>query len=207
VIELLAAAALMGFVGSVHCVGMCGPFALACGGRTGHVLAWQAGKMGSYAMLGGLAGLSGALLPGPAWIPQLFSAALIVFFGGAAAGFWTEPSTALPGLTRLAARHAGAGGLGSRALFGAANGLLPCGLVYAALGLAVSAGRPATGALAMVAFGLGTAPLVTTLALSAHRLAHRHPRARRALAVVAALAGLWVVVGRGGAMDAAHLMH
>ena len=197
----------MRLVGSLHCVGMCGPFALACGGRPAHVAAWQLGKVGSYAALGALAGLTGAAMPGPVWIPQLVSAGLIVWFGGAAAGVLPEPAVRLPGITRFASRSVATGHLGTRVLFGAANGVLPCGLVYAALGLAVSAGGPGLGALAMVAFGLGTAPLLTGLAMSAHRLALRHPRARRALALVAVLAGLWVVVGRGGAAEMTHLMH
>jgi sulfite exporter TauE/SafE len=196
-IEILAAAALMGLVGSLHCVGMCGPFALACSGRPSHVLSWQAGKIGTYAALGAVAGVTGATLPGPAWIPQLVSAGLIIWFGAAMAGLLPEPAVHLPGLTRFASQAARKGDLGSRALFGAANGLLPCGLVYAALGLAVASGDPATGALAMIAFGLGTAPLLTTVAFSAHRVLHRHPWARRALAVVAMLAGLWVVASRG----------
>lgn len=190
----------MGLVGSLHCVGMCGPFALSCGGRPGHVLAWQGGKLGTYAVLGAVAGATGAALPGPAWIPQVVSAALIVWFGAAMAGVLPEPRIQLPGLTRIATQAARRGDLASRALFGAANGLLPCGLVYAALGLAVASGDPGTGALAMAAFGLGTAPLLTTVALSAHRVLHRHPWARKALAVVAMLAGLWVVASRGAGM-------
>jgi sulfite exporter TauE/SafE len=204
-IEILGAAALMGLVGSLHCVGMCGPFALACGGRTAHVVAWQGGKLASYAALGALGGWTGAIMPGPAWIPQLLSAALIVWFGGAAAGVLPEPSIRLPFLTGFAGRTLGTGSPLTRFAFGAANGVLPCGLVYAALGLAVSAGGAARGALAMTAFGLGTAPLLTTVALSAHRVVNRHPRARRALALVAVLAGLWVVAGRGDGA-AMHLM-
>jgi sulfite exporter TauE/SafE len=199
-IQILGAAALMGLVGSLHCVGMCGPFALACSGRASHALAWQAGKLATYAALGAVAGFTGAALPGPAWIPQLVSAALIVWFGAAMAGLVPEPTVSVPGLTRFAARAAGKGDLVSRTLFGAANGLLPCGLVYAALGLAISAGNLVAGSLAMVAFGLGTAPLLTTVALSAHRLLHQQPWARRALAVVATLAGLWVVASRGSGM-------
>jgi sulfite exporter TauE/SafE len=206
-IEILGAAFLMGLVGSLHCVGMCGPFALACGGRPSHVVAWQAGKLASYAGLGAIAGLTGAIMPGPAWVPQLLSAALIVWFGGAAAGVLPEPSVRLPFVTGFAARSLGTGSPVTRFAFGAANGVLPCGLVYAALGLAVSAGGATTGSLAMIAFGLGTAPMLTTVALSAHRLAHRYPRARKALAVVAMLAGLWVVAGRGGSTEAMHLMH
>ena len=133
------------------------------------------------------------------------AAAVIVWFGAAMAGLLPEPSVQLPGLTRFATRAAGKGDLASRVLFGAANGLLPCGLVYAALGLAVASGDAATGALAMIAFGLGTAPLLTTVAFSAHRVLHQHPRARRALAVVATLAGLWVVASRGSGMPMPHL--
>jgi len=197
----------MGFVGSVHCVGMCGAFAFACGGRASHVVTWQAGKLFTYTALGAAAGLGGAALPGPAWVPQLVSGALILWFGAAMAGLVPEPSFAVPGLTRAASEAAGRTDLGSRALFGAANGLLPCGLVYAALGLAVGSGGALAGALAMTAFGLGTAPLVTTVALSAHRVLHQRPWARRALAVVATLAGLWVVASRGGDGVPMHPLH
>jgi len=195
----------MGLVGSVHCVGMCGPFALSCGGRPSHVASWQGGKLATYAALGAVAGFTGAVLPGPTWIPQLLSVALILWFGAAMAGLLPEPAVHLPGLTRFATRAAGKGDLVSRVLFGAANGLLPCGLVYAALGLAIASGDAAMGALTMVAFGLGTAPLLTTVAFSAHRILHQHPRARRALAVVATLAGLWVVVSRGSGMPMPHM--
>ena len=204
-IEILGAAALMGLVGSLHCVGMCGPFALSCGGRASHVAAWQAGKLVTYSALGAVAGFTGAVLPGPAWLPQIFSAVLIVWFGAAMAGLLPEPTVQLPGLTRFATRAAGKRDVGSRLVFGAANGLLPCGLVYAALGLAIASGEAATGALAMIAFGLGTVPLLTTVAFSAHRILHQHPRARRALAVVATLAGLWVVASRGSGMPMPHL--
>jgi sulfite exporter TauE/SafE len=206
-IEILGAAALMGLVGSVHCVGMCGPFALACSGRAAHVLTWQGGKLATYAALGAVAGYTGGALPGPAWLPQLLSGGLIVWFGAAMAGLVPEPAVHLPGLTRFASRAAAKRDLASRALFGAANGLLPCGLVYAALGLAISAGAPGTGALAMVAFGLGTMPLLTTVALSAHRVLHQQPRARRVLAAVATLAGLWVVATRSGAGMPVPLSH
>lgn len=206
-LEIVGAAALMGFVGSVHCIGMCGAFAFACGGRASHVIIWQSGKLATYAALGAAAGFGGALLPGPAWIPQLVSGTLIVWFGAAMAGLVPEPSFSVPGLTRVASEAARRGDLGSRALFGAANGLLPCGLVYAALGLAVGSGGALTGALAMTAFGLGTAPLVTTVALSAHRVLHQRPWARRVLAVVATLAGLWVVASRGGGAMPMHPLH
>lgn len=196
--ELVGAALVMGLVGSPHCIGMCGPFALACSGRPAHMAGWQLGKLTTYTLIGVLAGAFGAVIPGPAWLAQIVSAGLIVWFAAAMAGLVPEPSLHVPGVTQLATRAATRNDLVSRFAFGAANGLLPCGLVYAAVGLAVAAGTPQGGALVMAAFGLGTAPVLTTFALSARTLLARRPGARRALAVVISIAGVWVVVRRGG---------
>ena len=50
-------------------------------------------------------------------------------------------------------------------------GLLPCGLVYSVLLMAATSAEPASGALVMVAFGLGTAPAMLATGLSASKLA------------------------------------
>lgn len=198
VLEILVAAAVLGLVGSPHCIGMCGPFAVACGGRAGNAFAWQAGKLLTYAALGALAGGLGGAIGGPVWIGQAVSAVLVVWFSAALAGLTPEPSLRVPGLSRLAARASGHPGITSSALLGVANGLLPCGLVYAALALAVASGSASVGALAMIAFGLGTAPLVTTFALGSRRLLAERPWARRVLALAVLVVGLWVVIQRGG---------
>ena len=202
--ELAGAALLMGLVGSPHCVGMCGPFALACSGQPSHVAGWQIGKLLTYLAIGATAGVAGASIPGPAWVVQGLSVALILWFAGAMAGLLPEPSLRVPGITRLATHATRENDLVSRVAFGAANGLLPCGLVYAASGLAVAAGTPLGGAVVMLAFGLGTAPLLTTVAFSARSLLARRPAARRALALVITVAGVWVVVRRGGMMPPMH---
>ena len=151
----ISAAALAGLVGSPHCLGMCGSFALACGGRVAHTAAWHAGRILTYAGLGVLAGLVGHSVPGPTWVATAVSATLVVWFAAGLAGLVPEPALRIPGLTRLATRAASRGDLGSRFLFGMATGLLPCGLVYATLGIAVASGDPLTGGLAMAAFGPG----------------------------------------------------
>jgi sulfite exporter TauE/SafE len=202
-IELAGAALLMGFAGSLHCVGMCGPFALACGGRSAHVASWQAGKLLTYIVLGGVAGALGGSMPGPVWIVQLLAVGLVLWFGAAALGLLPEPA-AIPGLSSGAARLLSKPGLTSRAAFGALNGLLPCGLVYAALGLALAAERPIEGAFVMGAFGLGTSPVVSVFALAAGDLTIGRPRLRKVLAVGASLTGLWVVVRRGGMLPPIH---
>ena len=203
-ISAISAAALAGLVGSPHCVGMCGPFALACGGRASHAAAWHAGRTLTYALLGALAGLAGRLVPGPLWVATLVSGLLVVWFAAGLAGLVPEPTLKIPGLARLAARAAARGDLPSRFLFGMATGLLPCGLIYATLGIAVAAGDALTGALAMAAFGLGTTPLLAAFGLGIRRVAGERLWTRRVLAVLVLVAGLWMVVQRHGRAGMAH---
>lgn len=203
----LAAAALAGLLGSPHCVGMCGSFALACGGRVGHTVAWHAGRILTYAVLGALAGLIGASVPGPAWVASLVSAVLVIWFAAALAGLVPEPTLRIPGLGRLATRAARRDDLASRFVFGMANGLLPCGLVYAALGIAVASGSALTGFLAMTVFGLATAPALAVFGLGVRRAVGERLWLRRALAAVVLVSGLWVVAQRHDAVpgSGAHL--
>jgi sulfite exporter TauE/SafE len=175
---------------------MCGSFALACGGRLDHTIAWHAGKVSTYTLLGALAGLIGHSVPGPTWVATMVSAALVIWFAAGLAGIVPEPALRIPGLTRLATRAATRGDLASRFVFGMANGLLPCGLVYAALGIAVASRDPVTGAAAMAAFGLGTTPALAAFALGVRRIAGERLWVRRALAVMVLLAGLWMVMQR-----------
>ena len=198
VISALTAAAISGLFGSPHCIGMCGPFALACGGRASHTAAWHSGKVTTYALLGAVAGTFGGSLPGPTWVVGVISAGLIIWFAAALAGFAPEPTVKIPGLQAAATRAAQKDDLTSRFLFGATIGLLPCGLVYAALGLAVATGSALTGAAAMAAFGLGTVPALAAFGLGARRLISDRPWARKALAGVVLISGLWVVVQRAG---------
>lgn len=203
-VSAISAAALAGLVGSPHCIGMCGGFALACGGRVSHTAAWHAGRILSYAFLGALAGLVGHLVPGPLWVATLLSGLLVVWFAAGLAGLVPEPTLKIPGLARLASRAAAKGDLPSRFLFGIATGFLPCGLIYATLGIAVASGDALTGALAMVAFGLGTTPLLAVFGLGIRRVAGERVWTRRVLAVLVLVAGLWMVVQRHGKAGMAH---
>jgi len=197
-IPAITAAALAGLVGSPHCLGMCGSFALACGGKVSHTAAWHAGKTLTYAALGVLAGLVGNSVPGPTWVATAVSTTLVIWFAAGLAGMVPEPALRIPGLTRLATRAATRGDLASRFFFGMATGLLPCGLVYATLGIAVASGDPLTGGLAMATFGLATVPALAVLGLGARRVVAQRPWMRRVLAVLVLVAGLWVIFQRQG---------
>ncbi len=203
-LHTIAAAFAAGLLGSPHCLGMCGSFALACGGRTAHTLAWHAGKTSTYAVLGALAGGAGASVPGPTWIGTALSAALLLWFSAALAGLTAEPALRIPGIVRLATRTAQNDDLASRYLFGVVNGLLPCGLVYATLGVAVASGSAATGALAMTAFGIATMPGLALLGGLVRKAMGEGVTARRVVALFIAVTGLWVISQRhvrGGAPD------
>ena len=194
----IAAASIAGLVGSPHCVGMCGGFAMACGTGRDRGAAWHLGRLATYALLGAVAGAFGAAIPGPGWIAAALSAALIVWFSLVLAGVVKEPSLRFPGVTRLATRAASHPGTGWRFVFGTATGLLPCGLVYAALAIPVASGSPLAGALAMVAFGVGTIPALAAVSLGARSLAFRSLTFRRVLAVGVLLAGLGSIGMRQG---------
>lgn len=206
IVSSLGAALLAGIVGSPHCMGMCGGFAVACGGgRQG--LPWHAGRLTTYAMLGALAAAFGAVLPGPAWFAPVVSGALLLWFAAALAGLVPEPTLKLPGVTRLATRAmtaASDGGFVPRFTLGLATGLLPCGLVYAALAVPVAAGDPVTGALSMAAFGLGTVPALAFVATGARRLTLRHLSLRRVAAALVLTMGLLSVGMRQGWLGASH---
>ncbi|HSW31006.1 MAG TPA: sulfite exporter TauE/SafE family protein [Longimicrobiales bacterium] len=206
-ISAISAAALAGLVGSPHCIGMCGTFALACGGRVSHTAVWHAGRTLTYAFLGALAGLAGHLVPGPLWVATVLSALLIVWFAAGLAGLVPEPSLKIPGLTQVATRAAVRGDLPSRFLFGVATGFLPCGLIYATLGIAVASGDALIGALAMTAFGVATTPLLAVFGLGARRVVGQRAWTRRVLAGLVLVAGLWMVVQRHGKAGMAEPMN
>ena len=197
---LAFAAFLAALVGSPHCLGMCGPFALACGRSVAPSAAWHGGRITTYMVLGGLAGAFGSMLMAPfsSWVATAVSAVLVAWFAAVLAGAAPEPKWTPPFLARvanrwLAPREDGQGSaLGSphAYLFGLANGLLPCGLVYAALGLAVAGTGPLLGAIVMGAFGLGTVPALSALMVGGHRLPLRTLTGRRIMAALVLVTGL-----------------
>ena len=167
-----------GLLGSAHCVGMCGGFALLLGAgardmraNLGRQLLYSAGRISTYAIIGAAVGYGGVRLAGMASplvnvqaILSLVAGLLLVLQGLHSAGYLR-----LQRVTGLSAGCPFTGSLGSLLrsrgsaaafLAGVFTGLLPCGLVYAYLALATSAGGLWQGWLTMACFGLGTVPLM-----------------------------------------------
>ncbi len=176
---------LAGLAGSlVHCLGMCGPFALGqvaadsehARGRYGEwqrlagasLLPYHFGRLTTYTVLGAIGGAATALFAattGFAWL----SAALLVL--GAllmilqAIGLALGNASPLSRLvTRLAVPVSASRHPLARYALGLVLGLLPCGLLYGALAAAAGTGSTRGGAVAMLAFGVGTAPALIGVA-------------------------------------------
>ncbi len=193
----VSAAAIAAIAGSPHCVGMCGPLACAAGPDARSQVAYHAGKIGTYVVLGALAGAVGqvALLPGE--IGTGVAAGLLILFSLALAGVLPEPR-AIPGLTRLGARFAARRTVVSRLAFGSVNGLIPCGLVYATLALPMAAADALVGAVSMGVFGLLTVPALAAAVFGFRAVLNRTPAARGVLASIVLVSGLFTLGLRDG---------
>lgn len=171
---------LGGLLGAGHCLGMCGGFVLTLGTRSGGLLAnltrqslYALGRVFTYAVGGAVVGYCGWRLESQlrtvvnlqAWLAMLAGLLLIVQ-GLLAAGIRFRTRTpAAHGCLGPALFGGLLGATRGRSVFlaGVVNGLLPCGLVYAYLSLAASAGNMFRGAAVMALFGLGTMPALILL--------------------------------------------
>ncbi len=166
---------LVGLLGGTHCVGMCGGIvgALSLGGpaRWSMHLAYNAGRVVSYAAAGAIAGALGSVGMGlEGQVPARLIFYLLANLMLVALGLY------LIGVTRtlapverlgqhlwrhiqpLTRRFLPARTLAQAFPLGLLWGWLPCGMVYSALATALAAGSAERGALLMLAFGLGTLP-------------------------------------------------
>jgi hypothetical protein len=229
-VTLLLGVLAASLVGSVHCAAMCGGFVClyarigAGGSHAGaraHV-AYNAGRLVSYATLGLVAGALGARVDHVAQLASIERGAAIVagtlmiawavgFIAttlGARVPRWSAPEWAKLKLGEavLAMRdqppavQAGAMGL--------LTTLLPCGWLYTFVVTAGGTGSPVSGAAVMLIFWIGTVPMLLGVGLGAQRLSR--PFARRlpvASAVVVLVLGALSIAGKlqpGFSSHAAH---
>ena len=190
---------LVGLAGSVHCVGMCGGIVSAFSApprlialvraapvaRAGvaRVLAYNAGRIASYALAGALAGSVGGgarLLVRVAraqlvmyWLANLMLVALGLYLMDA----WRGVARIEQGgqflwrrLQPLTARLQPLDTPLKLLALGGVWGFLPCGMVYSVLATAMLSGSAARGAAVMLAFGLGTLPMLLALGVAGARL-------------------------------------
>ena len=170
--EILAAF-VVGLVGSFHCIGMCGPIAIALpvpkssnlSFFTGRIL-YNLGRVATYSFLGAVLGLLGGRIA-LAGAQQIISIILgvIIIIAVLLPQKYKNYFIQHPIVQKLAQPlKANIGVLFKKGTFsalfliGILNGFLPCGLVYVALAGAIASGDGISGAAVMILFGLGTVP-------------------------------------------------
>jgi uncharacterized protein len=190
---------LLGFLGTGHCIGMCGPLVIAF--PAGHDrfaahLFYHLGRIGTYTVVGGIMGglgagiLKTATLSGGdplVWVARLqvgisgLAALFLVGFGLFRIGLISEPSwmssafpERIPVLHRAIRSAAEMTGLHGMFFLGLFLGLLPCGLSFAAFARVLPTGSVSEAALLVFAFGIGTVPGLMFVGTGATALARRY---------------------------------
>lgn len=208
---MLITAFLLGVLGSAHCIGMCGPLALAIpspknsfGARLGSALAMNGGRILTYALIGAGFGLFGRGLQ-LAGLQQVVSISLglIILLGllvpraFAFLNVGSRLGTLVMRGQSIMARQLKRTSVQGLFFTGMLNGLLPCGMIYLAAAGAIGFGGWWNGVLFMTFFGLGTWPALIGLKLSGSYAGPRFRNTLRKLAPYAYFAMGLLFILRG----------
>lgn len=203
-------------LGSVHCGSMCGGLSLSVGATRTTQSVYQAARLFSYALLGGLAGVGGIFLfqsDTVEWLTALtagiLAAYLVVsgvhlFFRGRPIEMGNQLLAPLRSLFlgRSLPKRIGAFSPIQRALVtGFLTPLLPCAWLMTAVVLAVNSGSPLFGAALMFSVWMGSLPVLVAGPAVVRFLADRfHQRGRKAIAILMVAAGVFSVYQRVSGM-------
>jgi len=188
----LGAALLLGFAASSHCLAMCGGISAALGVATAKradgrpraslLVAYQVGRMLSYAIAGGLVG--GALGFVVGWLDidavrtslRALSALALVAAALVAFGALRDPGSRIgklvwPRLAPIGRRLLPVTSVARALGFGMVWGWMPCGFAYTMMLIAALEQDAVRAAATMLAFGIGTAPAMVAVAFGARRAA------------------------------------
>lgn len=174
-LPVLIAGFTMGAVGSLHCMGMCGPLSLALPihhfSKFKKFLAlvlYQSGRIITYSVIGLLFGLAGRriYISGyQQWFSIIMGAIILTLAALYFISRWSVRPVFLNRLyqsvqTLIVRILRSSGGIFSFLLLGLANGLLPCGMVYIALASSLSFAETGESVVFMAMFGAGTLPVM-----------------------------------------------
>ncbi|WP_339488349.1 sulfite exporter TauE/SafE family protein [Pseudomonas sp. EL_65y_Pfl2_R95] len=214
-VPLLVSAVILGLLGGGHCLGMCGGLMSALSlaippeqrsKRFQLMLAYNLGRISSYTLAGLLIGLAGvAVASSPAaMLLRVVAGILLICMGLYLAGWWS-------GLTRIEALGRGlwryiqpltrrfmpVDSMPRALMLGGLWGWLPCGLVYSTLLWASSQGNALHSAALMLAFGVGTLPVLIATGMAAERISRflRIKGVRMAGGLLVILFGIWTLPG------------
>lgn len=207
----------LGLAGAGHCLGMCGGIAaaLSLGGAGSHTvtIAYHAGRISSYTLLGALLGLAAGSIDISAWTIGLrYLAGLLLIGMGLYVADWWRGMAALERagahlwqpVQRFSSRWLPVRHWPQGYALGLCWGLMPCGLIYSALAWSATAQHAPTSALLMFLFGLGTLPAMLATSLGAERLQAflRRRGLKLFVALLLIVSGAWTLY-----LTAAHSGH
>ena len=195
---MLISAFFLGLLGSLHCLGMCGPIALALPTSKSNALgkiSYNLGRVITYSFLGMLLGTVGMMVNIAGFQRGLSIGVGIMLIGSLLLPreYGLANWSGLSQLTRILKRNLGAQFQkkqnASLLVIGLFNGLLPCGLVYVALAAATTSQNWYQGGLYMALFGLGTIPMMFSISWVKNWLLLTRLRINRMIPVLIFLMG------------------
>lgn len=208
----LFAGFIIGFLGSFHCIGMCGPiaFALPINNKSTHykffgILIYNFGRILTYATLGALTGLigSGAATFGLQQILSIVIGGILLLSVVAPAHFINDILGTGKIYFLVSKLKAQFSLLLNRKRFsslfsiGLLNGLLPCGMVYMAIAAAVSLGSFTQSILFMSAFGLATLPVMLSISFFGNRINNSYGSSLKKIMPVIVIVMAFILIVRG----------
>jgi sulfite exporter TauE/SafE len=214
--EFLFTAFAIGALGSFHCIGMCGPIALALplkrdtsARRVAGSLLYNTGRISTYALIGAIFGLlgQGFVLAGFQQSISIVLGVLVILGVALPAAFVHKLSpnhVIAKGIAKVKVRMQklfAVRSYPSMFFIGSLNGLLPCGLVYLGVAGATAMGNPGEGALYMLLFGLGTWPVMVMVSFFGNWIGIGiRNRIKTAMPVLVMLMGIFFIL-RGLSLD------
>jgi sulfite exporter TauE/SafE len=206
---------IIGLTSNFHCIGMCGPIAMAIPVNRknsftilGGLLQYNHGRVITYALLGAIvgsfgftAGTFGVLQ----WLSIIAGIVLIIYAWRKYIGNFLGGHLPMFGMNTVVTKGMGVA-LQSQSPFkmvflGAVNGLLPCGMVYVALMNALLAGNSLDSALAMAGFGIGTLPGMIAVGFAAGKMSmNLRSKFSKAVPLMLTVVGILVIL-RGLNLD------
>lgn len=182
---------LMGLLGSVHCIGMCGPLTMALPffeknnlQKSAALFLYHTGKIASYSLLGVLFGLFGSQFPIFGFqknISIVIGVSMLLYVTYV---FVIKPNHFQLGvfddlyksIVKALGKLFQSQQTSAFLFIGILNGLLPCGMIYLALSSAMATQNIISGGILMAFFGLGTVPALLMVALGGQYIGYAFRR-------------------------------
>jgi len=209
---------LIGLAGSVHCVGMCGPLALAIPGASKdkgftfflRTIAYQISRISGYGVLGLIVGFfsQGMQITGIQPYFSLLSGIILLFLGFFGIIPEVNAFSKYPiiqhfqvKINRIIGTVMTNEHFSTPFVLGFLNAMLPCGMIYIAMGTGLSSGNMSEAALYLISFGLGTLPLMFMMSLSGQFLSLQMRRSwQKTIPIIFMISGI-ILIYKGMNID------